>query len=99
MFILADRYDINKYFTTFLLLRNTIIKELYSIYLILPLKMKYYYGFDSFNEIKISIANFIEYSRKMITILERYGYQEKKVYYLDDTKYKAYENNNINEVY
>jgi hypothetical protein len=26
MFILADRYDINKYFTTFLLLRNTIIK-------------------------------------------------------------------------
>ena len=99
MFILADRYDINKYFNTFLLLRNTIIKELYSIYLILPLKMKYYYGFDSFNEIKISIANFIEYSRKMITILERYGYQEKKVYYLDDTKYKAYENNNINEVY
>ena len=99
MFILADRYDIKKYFNTFLILRNTIIKELYSIYLILPLKMKYYYGFDSFNEIKISIENFIEYSRKMITILERYGYQEKKIYYLTDSKYKAYENNYINEVY
>ena len=30
MFILADRYDIKKYFNTFLLLRNTIIKEISS---------------------------------------------------------------------
>ena len=99
MFILADRYDIKKYFSTFLLLRTTIIKELYSIYVILPLKMKYYYGFDSFNEINNSIKKFIEYSRNMITILERYGYQEKEVFYLDDTKYKPYENSYINEVY
>ena len=61
--------------------------------------MKYYYGFDSFNEIKKSIEHFIKYSRKMITILERYGYQYKNIYYLDDTKYKTYENNYINEVY
>ena len=99
MFILANRYDIKKYFNTFLLLRNTIIKEMYSIYIILPMKMKYYYGFNSFDEIKKLINNFIEYSRKMITILERYGFQEKEIFYLDDTKYKPYENNNINEVY
>ena len=99
MFILADRYDIKKYFNTFLLLRNTIIKEMYSIYIILPIKMKYYYGFNSFDEIKKSINNFIIYSRKMITILERYGFQEKEIFYLDDSKYKPYENNNINEVY
>jgi hypothetical protein len=99
MFILADRYDIKKYFSTFLLLRNTIIKELYSIYVILPLKMKYYYGFDSFNEINKSIKQFIDYSRKMITIIEKYGYQEKEIFYLDDTKYKPYENSCINEVY
>ena len=99
MFILANRYDIKKYFNTFLLLRNTIIKELYSIYVILPLKMKYYYGFNSFDEIKISITKFIDYSRKMITILERYGYQEKEVFYLDDSKFKPYENKDINEVY
>jgi hypothetical protein len=61
--------------------------------------MKYYYGFYSFNELKISITKFIEYSRKLITILERYGYQEKEIYYLDDTKYKPYDNKNINEVY
>lgn len=98
MYILANRYDINSYFNTFLLLRNTIIKELYSIYIILPLKMKYYYGFNSFDEIKKSTAKFIEYSRKMITILEKYGYNEKKVFYLDDTKFKPYENKDINEV-
>ena len=99
MFILADRYDIKKYFNTFLLLRNTIIKEMYSIYIILPMKMKYYYGFNSFDEINKSIKLFIDYSRKMITILERYGFQEKEIFYLDDSKYKPYENNNINEVY
>ena len=99
IFILANRYDIKKYFSTFIILRNTIIRELYSLYLILPIKMKYYYGFDSFNELKISITNFINYSRKLITILERYGYQEKELYYLDDTKYKPYDNKNINEVY
>lgn len=99
IFILANRYDIKKYFSTFILLRNTIIRELYSIYIILPAKMKYYYGFDSFVELKKSISDFIEYSRKMITILERFGYQEKKVYYLNDTKYKPYDNDYINEVY
>lgn len=99
MFILANRYDIKKYFSTFLLLRTTIIKELYSIYVILPLKMKYYYGFDSFNEINKSIKKFVEYSRTMINILERYGYQEREIFYLDDTKYKPYENNYINEVF
>lgn len=99
MFILADRYDIKKYFNTFLILRNTIIKELYSIYIILPMKMKYYYGFDSFDEIKKSITKFIDYSRKMITVLERYGYQEKKVFYLNDSIIKPYENKDINDVY
>ena len=99
MFILADRYDIKKYFNTFLLLRNTIIKEMYSIYIILPMKMKYYYGFNSFDEINKSIKLFIDYSRKMITILERYGFQEKEIFYLDDSKYKPYDNNYINEVY
>ena len=99
IFILANRYDIKNYFNTFILLINTIIIELYSIYIVLPVKMKYYYVFNSFVELKKSIDDFIEYSRKMITILERYGYQEKEVYYLSDTKYKPYDNDYINEVY
>ncbi len=99
MFILSDRYDIKKYFNIFIDLRNMIIREMYSIYIILPIKMRYYYGFSSFEELKRSINDFIEYSRKLIKIIERYGYQEKEVYYLDDIKYKPYENNNKNDVF
>lgn len=93
MFILANRYDIKQYFSSFISLRNTILRELYRIYVILPIKMKYYYGFDSFIELKKTITEFTIYSRKMIIILERYGYQEKEIYYLDDTKYKPFDNN------
>ena len=99
IFILSGRYDIKKYFDIFVDLRNMIIREMYAIYLILPMEMKYYYGFNSFDELRKSIDQFMKYSRNMIKILERYGYQEKGVYYLKDIKYKPYENNNINEVF
>jgi len=99
MFILSGRYNINKYFDIFVDLRNMIIREMYAIYVILPVEMKYNYGFNSFDELKKSIDNFINYSRNMIKILERYGYQEKKVYYLKDMKYKPYEKNNMNDVF
>jgi hypothetical protein len=94
MFILSDRYDIKRYFDIFISLRNSIIKELYSIYIILPKKMKNNFGFNSFEELDKSIKEFIIYSRKLITILERFGYYEKKVYYLQDTKVKPYDYNN-----
>jgi hypothetical protein len=95
IFILSDRYDIKQYFSIFVSLRNTIIEEMYSVFVILPQKMKNNFGFNSFDELKKSIQEFIIYSRKLITILERFGYYEKKVYYLEDTKVKPYEYNNI----
>jgi hypothetical protein len=94
IFILSDRYDIKYYFSIFVSLRNTIIKEMYSVFIILPQKMKNNFGFNSFDELNKSIKDFIIYSRKLITILERYGYYEKKVYYLEDTKVKPFEYNN-----
>jgi hypothetical protein len=94
IYILSDRYDIKDFFSIFISIRTAIIKELYSMYIILPQKMKNNFGFNSFDELKKSINDFIIYSRKMITILERYGYNEKKVYYLEDTKVKPYEFNN-----
>lgn len=99
IFILADRYDINKYFNIFIDMRNTIIRELYSIYIILPLKMKFYYGFNSFTELKKSINIFMEYSQKLIKIIERYAYQEKNIYHLDDIKYKPFDNKYKYDVY
>jgi hypothetical protein len=59
MYILANRYDIKDYFTTFLSLRDSVIKEMYSVYVILPIKMENYYGFSSFEELKKSITDFI----------------------------------------
>lgn len=93
MYMLIDRYDISKYFNIFIDMRNNIIRELYSIYIILPIKMKFYYGFDSFTELKKSINDFIIYSNKLITIIRRYAFQEKKLYHLDDIKYKPFDNN------
>jgi hypothetical protein len=99
MYILIDRYDINKYFNIFIDLRTAIIREMYSMYIILPLKMKFYYGFNSFAELKKSINDFMEHSNKLIKIIERYGYQEKKIYHLEDIKYKPYDNKNKNDVF
>lgn len=93
MYILSNRYDISVYFSSFLSLRDTIIKEMYSIYIILPMKMENYYGFNSFDELKKSIEDFIKYSRKLIIILERYAKVEKNIYYLEDSKYKYKELN------
>jgi hypothetical protein len=89
IFILADRYDINEYFLTFIDLRTTIIKELYSLYIITPIKLIYIFNINTQETIKKTIHNFIKYSRKMIIILQKYA-KDKGVYHLPDTKYKPY---------
>ena len=62
------------------------------------MKMKFFYGFNSFEELKKTIINFINYSRKLITIIERYAKQEKNIHYLEDTKYKHFDGN-IHDIY
>ena len=96
--MLGDRYDINIHFSTFILLRNSIIKELYSIYIIIPDKFIYIYNINPFLEIKKTIYEFMKHSRKMIIIIEKYAFNKKGIKYLEDTKYKAYQKNN-NEVF
>jgi hypothetical protein len=99
IFMLGDRYDINLYFSTFLLLRNSIIKELYSTYVILPNKFIYIFKINPFDEIKKAIYNFIKHSRKMIITIQNYAYNNKNIKYLEDTKYKPYQKNNFLEIY
>lgn len=96
IFMLGDRYDINIYFNTFTSLRTSIIKELYSIYIIVPDKFIYIYEINPFDEIKKTIYNFIRHSRIMLITIENYAYNNNKdIYYLEDTKYKPYEKNNL----
>ena len=97
IFILADRYDIYDYFTTFIDLRTTIIKELYSLYIITPIKLTYIFNINTQETIRNSIINFIKHSRKMIIIIQKYA-KDKGIYYLPDTKYKPYISN-IHEVF
>ena len=50
---------------------------------------------EKIEDIKESINEFMKHSRKMIIIIENYGFKHKGLYYLEDTKYKAYEKNNL----
>jgi len=95
IFMLGDRYDINIYFNTFTSLRTSIIKELYSIYIIVPDKFIYIYKINPFDEIKKTIYNFIRHSRRMLITIENYAYNNKDIYHLEDTKYKPYEKNSL----
>jgi len=98
IFMLGDRYDIKNYFTTFLDLRISIIKELYGTYVICPVKVRNIYGINTFEIIKKSIEDFMKHSRMMILIIEKYAFEKKGLYYLQDTKYKPFEKNE-NEVF
>ena len=98
IYLLGDRYDIKEYFQTFIDIRTKIIKEFYSIFIIIPQKMQYSYNLNPFKEIEKTIKNFIKHSRQMIIIIERYAFTKKEIYYLQDTQYKPYDNNNL-EVY
>ena len=98
IYMLSDRYDIKIYFQTFLNLRTTIIKELYSSFVIIPQKLKYIYNLNPFEELEKTIKDFIRHSRKMVIIIEKYGFLNKDIYYLQDTQFKPYDNNNL-EVY
>jgi hypothetical protein len=95
IFMLGNRYDINTYFNTFTSVRTNIIKELYSIYIIVPDKFIYIYKINPFDEIKKTIHDFITHSRKMLITVENYAYNNKGIYYLEDTKYKPYEKNSL----
>jgi len=94
IFMMGDRYEIDIYFTTFLELRASILRELYSIYIIVPDKFIYIFKINPYEEIKKTIENFMVHTRKMIIILENYARKNKGIKYLEDTKYRAYDKNN-----
>jgi len=100
IYMLSNRYDINIHFQTFIDLRKTIITELYSCFIIIPNKLILIYNINPFKELEKSILDFISYSNNMISIIQKYASQEKKIVWLEDIKYKPFNhNNNPNEVF
>jgi len=97
IYILSNRYDIVQYIPIFIDIRDNIIELLYSLFIIIPDKMKHTYGVNTYNEIYNSTYGFIIYSRKMLEILENYGKINNKIVYIPDTKYKPY--NSLSDSY
>ncbi len=94
IYMLSNRYDISTHFSSFIDLRKTIIKELYSCFIILPQKFIHIYNVNPFEELKKTIIDFISYSNDMINTIKKYASLEKKIYYLEDVKYKPFNHNN-----
>ncbi len=92
--MLSNRYDISTHFSSFIDLRKTIIKELYSCFIILPQKFIHIYNVNPFKELEKTIIDFISYSNNMINTIKKYASLEKKIYYLEDVKYKPFNHNN-----
>lgn len=90
MYILSNRYDIYTYQPIFIDIRNKIIELLYSLIFVVPDQFKHIYGLNPYDEINKSTRDFIILSKDMLNILEKYGKIEKKVLYLQDSKYKPY---------
>jgi len=95
IFMLGDRYDITKYFSSFLIIRNQLINNLYSSYLIIPDKFKFVYNLNPYEELKKTISDVIKHTRQMIIILKKYAFEKKDIKYLEDTKYKPSNYNNF----
>lgn len=93
IYILADRYQINEYIPIFDDIHNTILEIFYSFIFVVPDKIKHMYGFDPYIEIEKSTKDYIEYSKNMKTILEKYSINEKNIHHINTHSLQPYENN------
>ena len=96
IYVLSDRYERINGLTSFVDMRDQIIELLYSIIMIVPENMKHSYGFKPYDEIEKSINDFIETSREMLEVLEKYCTIKQNEVYIPDTKYKPY--NSIKDI-
>jgi hypothetical protein len=93
IYILADRYMINEYLPIFEDIHNTILEIFYSLIFVVPDKIKHMYGFDPYTEIEKSTKDYIEYSKNMKIILEKYSIKEKNIHHVNSNILQPYEKN------
>lgn len=95
VYIMSDRWELNHFITTLKELRNDILENMYSMFLIIPKKQKNVFGFDTFNELNKSIDKFIKYSDEKFSILNKYGYIVKQMPYVNETNMFSYNERDI----
>jgi hypothetical protein len=93
IYILAERYDPELYFVSFIDVRDNITDLMYSLIITVPSKFKNIYGIDPYDEIHISIDKFLMKSREMMETLENFLKLHKKINYIPDNSYKPYNQN------
>jgi Ca2+/Na+ antiporter len=89
IYTLSQRYTIINGLTLFVDIRDNIIELLYSVIMVVPQNVKHSYGFEPYQEIDKTIEDFLDTSRKMLEILEKFSIKQKELY-IPDTKYKPY---------
>lgn len=97
IFILAERYDPREHLSIFIDLRYNALETLYSFFVIVPKKLNYIYGIDTYKELYDTIDKFRTETREMITTIENFAKIKKKIIHLDDNKYRPY--NTINSMH
>lgn len=84
MYILAGRYYVSSYLSTFNDLRREATENLYSFYVITPKALRHVYGLDPLKNLEKNIDEFNTLSEQMTTVLESYAKHEVKEAYIPD---------------
>lgn len=84
MYILDGRYDAKSQIHVFLDLRESILEIMYSLYFVIPKKIKHVYGLDPYKRIEESIDQFKKLSYVMIEVLKSYTRKTAKEPYFPE---------------
>lgn len=84
MYILAGRYYVSSYLSTFNDIRKEVTENLYSFYVITPKALRHVYGLDPLKNLEKNINDFNTISEQMAVILESYAKHEVKEAYIPD---------------
>lgn len=84
MYILNDRWRIDRYLSTLYFMRLEILEILYSLYVVLPVRMRHVFGFKPLDRLKQVIEIFDGRSKDMIEVVKLYGRHEKGMSHVED---------------
>lgn len=90
IYILSERYDAEQFIPMFTDIRDNIIQLMYSLFMIVPPKLKHIYGLEPHTEIYRSIYDFMKHSKQMLTVLEKFAKIYNDSPYIPDSTCRPY---------
>lgn len=82
--ILASKYDARAHTDIFLDTAKNVLQQLYSLYFVIPERMKYIYGIAPSEVVERNITKFIAIKGTMIRVVESFCRKEKKMEYFPE---------------